>query len=87
MREAGGLDGDKMVPPNLRRTPISRKKALVAASPYIIPYFRAFVGEKVKKNLSVNDVSMGVKNAADTFGKVCILPQKYDFGHFIVYDF
>ena len=87
MREAGGLDGDKMVPPNLRRTSISRKKALVAALTHIIPCFRAFVGEKVKESLSVNDVSMGVKNAADTFGKVCIHPQKCDFGHFIVYDF
>ena len=56
-------------------------------SPHIIPYFRVFEGVKVKKSLSVNDVSMGVKNAADTFSKVCILSEKCDFGHFIVYDF
>ena len=45
------------------------------------------MGEKVKESLSVNDVSMGVKNAADTFSEVCILSPKCDFGHFIVYDF
>lgn len=86
--EAGGLDGDKLVPPSLRIFLTTAQEEIWLPLHRILYHiFGCLWGEKVKKSLSVNDVSMGVKNAADTFSKVCILSQKCDFGHFIVYDF